>query len=343
MSQSRISGRYLHSLINSLRQRNIPPDELCRECNLERNTQGQVQIPEFIDTALYTRAYQHYLQQMHGEHFALSSTGETQGKYRMMCLLLSQSQQLGAGLAKAQQFYATFGSSLDSFDVLHRGDLAELRLTHPLHISNNLRPVVGANLLISILRTLELLVGRELPLTAVALQGGKPSRPEKYHSLFKLPVDFEQPHNAFLFPTSALQYPIVHTPESVVELMKEFPGKLFQPVIPADASLAEQIRNLLGHKLSKPLPSQNEVAMQLGLSSSVLRRNLAREGTNFQQLKQDVRHQSALVLLRDERLSLAEIAQQLGFPATSALHRAFKKWTGMTPGTYRETQQKSHT
>lgn len=39
--------------------------------------------------------------------------------------------------------------------------------------------------------------------------------------------------------------------------------------------------------------------------------------------------------LREGVLSIAEIAEQAGFQEPSAFHRAFKKWTGQSPGSYR--------
>jgi AraC-like DNA-binding protein len=44
---------------------------------------------------------------------------------------------------------------------------------------------------------------------------------------------------------------------------------------------------------------------------------------------------SARLLLSDRALSLAEIAWLLGFSDQSAFHRAFKRWTGLTPASAR--------
>ena len=51
--------------------------------------------------------------------------------------------------------------------------------------------------------------------------------------------------------------------------------------------------------------------------------------------KDEVRRSLALELLCQTRASIGEIAAQCGFQEPSAFHRAFKKWTGVTPGAYR--------
>ena len=335
---SSIPGGYIGSLLNSLRQRNIAIGDLLQDCGIDRDADGNPLLPKQVPVSLYTQVYKFYLEHMHGEHFALSGQGgHTAGKYQMMTLLLAQSDTLGAGLNKAREFYASFGSSMDSFVLEPSQGTVHLRLTHPLKVSATLRPVIGANLLIAIKRTCELLVGQELPLRRVDLQGKAPARPERYETLFGSKVQFGKSADAMVFDVNILELPIVHTPESVSAMIDDIPGRLFTTPIGNNKSIAERVRALLGHDFSRGIPSQQAVAQRLGLSASALRRNLAREGSSYQALKKELRLHRARQLLADENLSLADVATQLGFPAASAMHRAFKKWTGLTPGEYRAT------
>ena len=65
-------------------------------------------------------------------------------------------------------------------------------------------------------------------------------------------------------------------------------------------------------------------------------RRLKDEGSSYQQIKDNLRRDTAVYFLSRPELSIDEIALQLGFSEPSAFHRAFKKWTGVTPGVYRQ-------
>ena len=61
--------------------------------------------------------------------------------------------------------------------------------------------------------------------------------------------------------------------------------------------------------------------------------------TTFQQLLDDTRRHLAEAHLLDGHLDLAEISLLLGYSEPSVFFRAFRQWTGLTPGEYRSRQQ----
>ena len=62
------------------------------------------------------------------------------------------------------------------------------------------------------------------------------------------------------------------------------------------------------------------------------------EDATQQRIKDDLRRDVAIDLLGEASLSVAEVAERVGFNEASAFHRAFKKWTGVSPGAYRRGQ-----
>jgi AraC-like DNA-binding protein len=79
-----------------------------------------------------------------------------------------------------------------------------------------------------------------------------------------------------------------------------------------------------------------EIAHGLGLSARSFHRRLSDHGMNFQTLTEQTRRDLAEGLLQDESRSLAEIAFLTGFSEQSAFTRAFKRWVGTTPASYRK-------
>jgi AraC-like DNA-binding protein len=97
-------------------------------------------------------------------------------------------------------------------------------------------------------------------------------------------------------------------------------------------------RDAIARALSEGQPRMDMVARRLGMSARSLHRRLARDGLTFQALAEDTRRELAEGLLGDHRYSLAEIAFLTGFSEQSAFNRAFKRWVGTTPASYRRAR-----
>jgi AraC-like DNA-binding protein len=77
-----------------------------------------------------------------------------------------------------------------------------------------------------------------------------------------------------------------------------------------------------------------KVARKLAMSPRTLQRRLAEQGTTFAEVVDQTRRTLALRHVQDRKLALAEISYLLGFSDPSNFHRAFRRWTGLTPTEY---------
>ncbi|HEY4239503.1 MAG TPA: helix-turn-helix transcriptional regulator [Kofleriaceae bacterium] len=84
--------------------------------------------------------------------------------------------------------------------------------------------------------------------------------------------------------------------------------------------------------------SLTEVAREMGTSSRTLKRQLAARGTQFSAILEGLRHDRALRLLADASLPLTAVAHQLGYADLAGFTRAFRRWTGTSPGAYRKAK-----
>lgn len=84
-------------------------------------------------------------------------------------------------------------------------------------------------------------------------------------------------------------------------------------------------------------PVIGSVARALGTSARTLQRRLCEQELTFNEIVDEVRASMSKELLANADLALGEIALLLGYSQMSPFVRAFKRWTGTTPGEYRQS------
>jgi AraC-like DNA-binding protein len=109
---------------------------------------------------------------------------------------------------------------------------------------------------------------------------------------------------------------------------------------PTSPSLQRSLEDLVVRLLPAGIPSMTEAARAMATSARTLRRRLRAEGLTFAQVRSHVLAALAQELLGDRRQSIEEVAYVLGFSEARAFHRAFKRWTGVTPGAFRLGQRR---
>ncbi|MCG8613545.1 MAG: AraC family transcriptional regulator, partial [Pseudomonadales bacterium] len=84
------------------------------------------------------------------------------------------------------------------------------------------------------------------------------------------------------------------------------------------------------------LPDLSEAATLLSMSSRTLHRKLQMMGTNYLNEIELYRKDLACEMLRTSTRPITDIALRLGYYDSSAFSKAFKKWTGESPRTYKK-------
>ncbi|ABB07971.1 AraC family transcriptional regulator [Burkholderia lata] len=83
-------------------------------------------------------------------------------------------------------------------------------------------------------------------------------------------------------------------------------------------------------------PQLKDIATLLNTSERTLKRRLQEEGACFRDISSAVRKTRAQALIAEGRLSIKEIAQELGFSDMSSFSQAYKRWTGVAPSVSRQ-------
>ena len=154
-------------------------------------------------------------------------------------------------------------------------------------------------------------------------------------SIFGMDLRYGADVNRMIFPEELLEQPIVRTPADLRTFLQHFP---FDAVVSQNvqANLSSRIEGLYRSALLNhaPLPTLSVLARNVGLGSATLRRHLDREGKSIREIKEMVREDLARQYLQENRLSVSEIAENLGFSGIKAFARAFRQWSGSSPAAY---------
>jgi AraC-like DNA-binding protein len=156
-----------------------------------------------------------------------------------------------------------------------------------------------------------------------------------YHEeWFGCPVRFDADLDALLISAEALDRPNILGDEGISRyLISHLDAELSE--VADEAPVIARARDAIAQGLSEGAPKMADVARGLGLSVRSFHRRLSEHGMSFQTLTEDTRRDLAEGLLRDERHTLAEIAFLTGFSEQSSFTRAFRRWLGTTPASYR--------
>lgn len=151
---------------------------------------------------------------------------------------------------------------------------------------------------------------------------------------FGCKVLFDAPMDLLVFDARALDEPFVtHNAALLSFLVPGLESALGERL--GQRRLSDDARAALRRSLSGERPSVAKLARELHLSPRTLQRRLEEEGTTYQGLLDEVRHESARRLLASTDLDASEVAFLLGYEELNSFVRAFQGWEGTTPNRWR--------
>ncbi|VWD16152.1 AraC family transcriptional regulator [Burkholderia lata] len=145
--------------------------------------------------------------------------------------------------------------------------------------------------------------------------------------------------NSLAFDRVLLDRPLPHANPLTVSMCEQMCGQLLE-ARRARVGTSEMVRQYLSATPGSAPFSLEDMARLMNTSPRTLKRRLQDEGTTFRALLAQARGAMAETLLGDARLSLAEVAERLGFSDLSSFSQAFKRWYGVPPGAYRSAAQR---
>jgi AraC-like DNA-binding protein len=159
-----------------------------------------------------------------------------------------------------------------------------------------------------------------------------------HEEFFGCAVRFRAGATGMRFSPGALEAPLPFADAQLGAFLRKLANEALARRGGESESPLDRVRALVAEALQRGVPALGAIARRLAVSERTLRRRLEGEGTSFRELCEETRAQLARSYVGDRRLPLSEVAFLLGFSEPSAFHRAFKRWTGATPGAWRARQ-----
>lgn len=323
-----VSRAFLEDWLIALRQ-HCPPRQLA-------GFLAQIGLPEAAQPRArvthdqIVRLYQLVAVETGDEMMGLWSRPIRAGALKHLCVSVRGASSLSAALFRFTSFWNLL---LDDFSL-------ELEETEGL-LSVSLEQREGATaqrfghmLLLKLVHGIaSWLTGRELPLRGVSFCFDLPDFAEDYAVLFPCKVQFGQNRSALTFESQLGGLPVERSDAEMQDFLNRAPRDwIFTSY--REHALPLRLRELilLSDRMGYHL---QDAARALHMTPRTLMRRLDREGTSFQTIKDGVRRDIAIRDLTHGDKTIEEIADETGFASAANFHRAFRHWTGTTPGAYR--------
>ena len=169
----------------------------------------------------------------------------------------------------------------------------------------------------------------------VEIEYDRPSYSNEIETFFGCPVHFNAARNALILKRGHHTLPLKSPCAATFKQMNAMCQTQMRKVT-SEKPFTEQVVELISQNLTGNPPDIDTIGLKLGMAGWTLRRRLKKEGSNFQKILDDTRRALAQSYVLDTHHNFTEIAFLLGFASPSAFQRAFKRWTGNSPGEQRK-------
>jgi AraC-like DNA-binding protein len=183
------------------------------------------------------------------------------------------------------------------------------------------------------------LTGFEWRLREVHFEHARPNKTCEHERIFCALVCFGKPFTQIVFDSSYFNLPLTEADLTLGSLLERQAEELLAKSPQDEKTFVSQIRPLITENLSGGEQIRMEtICRKLGSSKRTLQRKLMEEGITYQKLLEETQFEMSKSYLRKPEITICEISDLLGFSEPSAFHRAFRRWTGLTPKEFQHLQ-----
>ena len=181
------------------------------------------------------------------------------------------------------------------------------------------------------------LTGRDDLSFDVSFEGPCVGRLDDYRRLFGGSIRFDDDANRMWGDSAWLSLPLVSSDAASHSLLQRQAAQQLAQLSRREERFVDHLQGLIHGHLAQGQATLEVLSREMKMPTRTLQRRLESEGLNLRMLIDQARKARAEKWLRESDMALVDIASALGFADHASFNRAFKRWTGCSPGAFRRS------
>ncbi len=329
-----VSVQSLRLLLRDAQRRGVDTAEALRQTGIDETqlSDPNARVP---DAALRLLAL-HVLEQVDDPCWGLAVTADVEpGTFGTLGYVFRNSETLADSYGRVVRFARLVNEAARAeLEIGSEHARLTVRVADPAPLPRaaaRLRAQMWLSILVRVGRKI---TGVDFQPTRVAFPYPTPEELTRYRELFDCELTFDAPDPMLELPVEILKLPVVNPDRSLAGVMERYAQGLLE-ALPEHNEIALRVRQATCRAVEAGDPRLERVARELAMSARSLQRKLQAESISFSAVLDEVRRELALAYLDEPHLSVDQVASVLGFASGSSFAKAFRRWTGSAPGTYR--------
>jgi len=254
------------------------------------------------------------------------------GSYPLLDYLILTSETVGAGLRQLAQYVRLSGSPV-------RVNIRETDRSVRVELVNTARSTMAVEYFAALL-VLHFRAETDGRFAAARVTfQHSPEDLAEYEHVFGCPVHANAAANTVDLDVAAFRLPLSRR-DSVLRKVLEARADELLARLPQRAGLAAEVQRALTARVAGGDVRVEAVARELATSGRTLQRRLSAEGVSYQELLDEARKEAAARYLSESVFAIGEVAYLVGYSEPAPFYRAFKRWYGVTPESFRQARRR---